>query len=273
MWNNRAVSFVISYEAPCLSPIGVWPGHPLIDGGFRVSRRPLAPTVVFDLDGTLVDTVADMATALDCALTPYGCAPTTSEEAASMMGDGLSGFFWKALVAKRLDLSAEDAALVYQQFLAAYRRMPVSGSRAYPGIRELVEEIRDCGAHTAVCTNKVEDIAMEILRRLDLVSLFDAIVGHVGDRPKKPDPLTLIEAIGHAGGRRERAIMIGDTGADVGAAIAAGIPAILVSYGYSHVPTHALRTYVHVDSVDELRDAVLRFMAAGDRRVRSQVYR
>ncbi|AHB50231.1 hypothetical protein W911_11730 [Hyphomicrobium nitrativorans NL23] len=238
-----------------------------------MSKRPLAPTVVFDLDGTLVDTVADIAAALDLALAPYGCKATSSEEAAAMMGDGLSGFFWKAMVAKRLDLPADDAALVYQQFLAAYRRTPVSGSRTYPGIRDLLEEIRDCGAHTAVCTNKVEDIAMEILTRLDLVGLFDAIVGHVGDRPKKPDPLTLIEAIGSAGGRRERAIMIGDTGADVGAAIAAGIPAILVSYGYSHVSTRALQTYVHVDSVDELRGAVLHFMAAGDRRVRSQVYR
>ena len=238
-----------------------------------MSKRPLAPTVVFDLDGTLVDTVADIAAALDLALAPYGCKPTSSDEAAAMMGDGLSGFFWKAMVAKRLDLAAEDAALVYQQFLAAYRRTPVSGSRTYPGIRDLLEEIRDCGAHTAVCTNKVEDIAMEILTRLDLVGLFDAIVGHVGDRPKKPDPLTLMEAIAFSGGRRERAIMIGDTGADVGAAVAAGIPAILVSYGYSHVSTRVLQTYVHVDSVDELRDAVLRFMAAGDRRVRSQVYR
>lgn len=238
-----------------------------------MSRRVPAPTIVFDLDGTLVDTVADIAAALDLALAPYGCQPTTSEEAAAMMGDGLSGFFWKALVTKRLDLPAADAALVYQQFLAAYRRTPVSGSRAYPGIRELVEEVRDCGGVTAVCTNKVEDIAMEILMRLDLVPLFDAIVGHVGDRPKKPDPLTLIEAITLAGGRRERAIMIGDTGADIGAAVAAGIPAILVSYGYSHVPTRALVTFAHVENVTELRNAVLQFMAAGDRRVRSQVYR
>lgn len=238
-----------------------------------MSKHPLAPTIVFDLDGTLVDTVVDIAAALDLALAPYGCKPTSSEEAGAMMGDGLSGFFWKALVAKRLDLPASEAALVYQEFLVAYRKTPVSGSRAYPGIRELVEEIRDCGALTAVCTNKVEDIAIEILQRLDLVPLFDAIVGHVGDRPKKPDPLTLNEAIMFAGGRRERAMMIGDTGADVGAAIAAGIPAILVSYGYSHVPTRALSTYVHLDSVAEVRDEVLRFMAAGDRRVRSQVYR
>ncbi len=238
-----------------------------------MSRSQPAPTLVFDLDGTLVDTVADIAAALDLALAPYGLARTSSEEAASMMGEGLSGFFWRALVAKRLDFSAEEAARVYQDFLVAYRKTPVRGSRAFPGMRELIEEARDFGALTAVCTNKVEDIAMDILDRLDFLPLFDAVVGHIGDRPKKPDPLTVLEAITKAGGRRERAVMIGDTGADAGAAIAAGIPAILVTYGYSHVDIRAIKSQVHVDTVVELRDAVMRFVAAGDRDLRQRVYR
>jgi phosphoglycolate phosphatase len=105
---------------------------------------------------------------------------------------------------------------------------------------------------------------MEILVRLDLRPMFDAVVGHYGDRPKKPDPLTLLEAIARAGGSRSNALMIGDTGADSGAAIAAGIPAILVSYGYSHFAVRAVRTNVHVDSVAELRTEIFRFMARGE---------
>jgi phosphoglycolate phosphatase len=229
-----------------------------------MSRRPHPPTIVFDLDGTLVDTVADIAAALDRALTPYGCRSTRTDEAAAMMGEGLSGFFWRALVAKRLSLPADEAAETYGRFIAAYRQAPVRRSRIYPGMAALLGELRDGGAHTAVCTNKVEDIALEILEQLDLLDLFDAVVGHRGDRPKKPDPLTLLEAIALAGGSRDRALMVGDTGADSSAAIAAGIPAILVSYGYSPVQVRALSTDIHVDSVDELRNEILRFMAASE---------
>jgi phosphoglycolate phosphatase len=238
-----------------------------------MSKRHPPPTIVFDLDGTLVDTVGDIATAFDLAIAPYSRPPTSIEIASSLMGEGLSGFFWRGLVAHRLSLPAEEAAEVYRQFLVAYRKTPVSGSRTYPGIRELLEELREAGAHTAVCTNKVEDIAMEILMRLDLRPLFDAVVGHYGDRPKKPDPLTLIEAITRAGGSRHNALMIGDTGADSGAAIAAGIPAVLVSYGYSHFSIRAVKNKVHVDSVEELRAEIMRFVAPGERRALSWGYR
>lgn len=230
-----------------------------------MTRRLVAPTIVFDLDGTLVDTVDDIATAFDAAIAPYGRAPTPTEDAASLMGEGLSGFFWRGLVTKRLDLPAEEAATIYRRFVEAYRRDPVRRSRPYPGIAALLAELREAGALTAVCTNKVEDISLEILKRLDLLPLFDAVVGHRGDRPKKPNPLTLIEAIGLAGGSRERALMVGDTENDSGAAILAGMPAVLVSYGYSPVLIHVVSTDAHADSVEELRAEVFRFMAASGR--------
>jgi phosphoglycolate phosphatase len=144
----------------------------------------------------------------------------------------------------------------------------VRHSRLYPGIPQLLEELREIGVPAAVCTNKVEDISLKILDELGVLPLLAAVVGHYGDRPKKPDPLTLLEAISLAGGSHERALMVGDTGADSSAAIAAGIPAILVSYGYSPVAVRALSTDVHVDSVPELRDEVMRFIAAGNRRLR-----
>ncbi len=238
-----------------------------------MSKRPHPPTIVFDLDGTLVDTVADIAAALDLALAPYGCSTTPAEDAKSLMGEGLSGFFWRALVAKRLSLPADEAAETFRRFVTAYRQSPVRRSRTYPGIEALLVELREAGAHTAVCTNKVEDISLAILEQLEIIDLFDAVVGHRGDRPKKPDPLTLLEAISLAGGTHYRALMVGDTGADSSAAIAAGIPAILVSYGYSPVQVRALSTDVHVDTVRELRDEILRFMASGDRRIQSRASR
>lgn len=229
-----------------------------------VNKRPLEPTIVFDLDGTLVDTVADIAAALDAALASYGCPPTDNDLAAALMGEGLSGFFWRALVAKRLDLPADEAADTYRRFIAFYREKPVHHSRPYPGIKNLLAELRTAGARTAVCTNKVEDISRTILDRLGMYGLFDALVGHKGDLPKKPDPLMLFQAIVLAGGSREKALMVGDTSNDSSAAIAAGIPAILVSYGYSPVEVRAVSTDIHVDSVAELRDRLLEFVATGD---------
>lgn len=223
----------------------------------------VAPTVVFDLDGTLVDTVPDIAVALDRALAPYGTPPTTPFEAATMMGDGLNEFFWRALVHKRLSLSAEEADAARLRFVAAYREAPAHLSQIYPGMRELLADLRGRGALTAVCTNKVETIARVILDRLALTPLFDAIVGSGGDAPMKPDPRPLQQAVLRAGGALSRALLVGDTGADNGAAIAAGIPVVLLTFGYSHVPIRALKYGATADNAAELRGAVMAFVEAG----------
>lgn len=226
-------------------------------------QRSITPTVVFDLDGTLVDTVPDIAAALDIALARFGSSATSPNEAAAMMGDGLSAFFWRAIVAKRLNLAAKQAAEAQQQFLAAYKKTPAERSEIYPGIPKLLDDLHREGVNMAVCTNKIEPIALTILDQLNLRRYFGAIVGSSEDRPKKPDPSPLLEAIAGAGGNRARAVMIGDSGADSGAAIAAGIPAILVSYGYSPVPVRSLIGHSYVDTAYELHDAIIKSIAAG----------
>jgi phosphoglycolate phosphatase len=227
-------------------------------------HRATAPTVVFDLDGTLVDTVPDIAVALDRALAPYGATATTPAEAATMMGDGLNEFFWRALVQKRLSLSAQEADAARVRFIAAYREQPARLSQVYPGIRALLLDLRARGAITAVCTNKVEPIARIILDRLGLTPLFDTIVGSGGDRPMKPDPRPLEQAVRQAGGTMSRAILVGDTGADNGAAIAAGVPVVLLTFGYSHVPIRAFKYGAMADNAAELREAVMGFVAGGE---------
>ncbi len=223
---------------------------------------PLTPTIVFDLDGTLVDTVPDIAAALDAALARFGSSPTSPDEAAAMMGDGLNAFFWRAIVAKRLDLSAEDAAAAQRRFIAGYRQSPARLSRLYPGIRDLLVDIRSHGVRTAVCTNKHEPIAVDILERLDIRHFFDSVVGYRDDRPKKPDPKPLLQAIASAGGHHDRTLMIGDSGADSSAASAARTEVILVSYGYSSVPVRTLPADDYADDVDELHKKVMHFITA-----------
>lgn len=223
---------------------------------------PVTPTVVFDLDGTLVDTIPDIAAALDKALARYPSCATSPRDAAAMMGDGLTTFFWRAIVAKRLHLPAEEAAEALRNFIATYRREPATLSRVYPGIRSLLDELREQGVHTAVCTNKNEPIALTILDRLGILGLFDAVVGYRDDRPKKPDPIPLLDAIERAGGSPERALMVGDSEPDSGAAAAIRIPVILVSYGYCPIPVRTLPATRHVDDAFELRREVLQVIGA-----------
>jgi phosphoglycolate phosphatase len=226
----------------------------------RLPETPTTPTVVFDLDGTLVHTVPDIAAALDIALEPFDAAPMSAAEAATMMGDGLNEFFWRALVAKRLNLPALEADTARKRFIEVYARSPARLSEVYPGIRELLGELRDHGALTAVCTNKIERISLDILEQLDLRGHFDAVVGARDDRPMKPDPRPLVEAVTRAGGRMERTLLVGDTGADNGAAVAARIPVVLLDYGYSHLPISALKYGIVVDNPESLRAAVMKFV-------------
>jgi phosphoglycolate phosphatase len=220
------------------------------------------PTVVFDLDGTLVHTVPDIAAALDIALAPYNVPPTSAAEAATMMGDGLSEFFWRALVSKRVNLPALEADAAMKRFIKTYSESPAELSEAYPGIRELLIELRGLGALMAVCTNKIEPIALEILERLQLREFFNAVVGYRDDRPMKPHPYPILEAVSRSGGHIERTLLVGDTGADSGAAIAARIPLILVSYGYSAFPIGTLRYGTIVDNPRSLRDEIIAFLGA-----------
>ena len=228
----------------------------------RLPATPITPTIVFDLDGTLVHTVPDIAAALDVALAPYNVTSTGIREAASMMGDGLSEFFWRALVSKRLNLSAQEADATRRRFIETYAQSPTRLSYVYPGVRELLNELRERGVLMAVCTNKVESIAADILERLELRSYFGAIIGSGNDRPMKPHPSPILEAVARVGGRMERALLVGDTGADHGAAIAARIPLVLLDYGYSHLPIDALTYGIIVDNPLSLYEAVMSFVGA-----------
>jgi phosphoglycolate phosphatase len=153
-----------------------------------------------------------------------------------------------------------EADAARKHFIDIYGQSPARRSEVYPGIRALLQELRDHGVLTAVCTNKIEEISLDILEQLELRGLFDAVVGARDDRPMKPDPRPLLEAVTRAGGRIERTLLVGDTGADNGAAIAARIPVVLLDYGYSHLPIAALKYGTIVEDAQSLRAAVMAFV-------------
>jgi phosphoglycolate phosphatase len=218
--------------------------------------------LVFDLDGTLVDSIPDLEATLNETLREVG-APALSRAAVRfMVGDGTTALVARALAANGLPetLLAERLA----RFLALYEAAPVAHSRIYPGVVETLAALRREGRRLAVCTNKPQLATLAVLRGLALDGFFTAIVGGDVLAVKKPDPRHLLAAVAALGATADEAVMIGDNEIDVAAANAAGVPIILVRYGYARVPLDTLTADIQIDAFPALPDALRRLEALPD---------
>ena len=194
--------------------------------------------LVFDLDGTLVDSVPDLTNTLNKVLHERGYAPLTRAEVAPMVGDGVP-----ALVARGFRARGggdAEAAEALPHYIRLYEANATALTRPYPGVRETLEELRGRGYRTAVCTNKLQQATMAVLEGLDLAGLFDGVAG--GDRypVRKPDPGHLLGMVAELGGSAKHAAMIGDSENDAAVAHAASIPLVLMRYGYARVAPETL---------------------------------
>ncbi len=187
-------------------------------------------TVVFDLDGTLAHTSPDIASALNAAIAPYGRQVSVAETE-RMIGGGLRTLLSRAMKLTSLELSETEADAAFEQLLASYRASPVAGTRLHDWVADAMIECHGRNSRIAVCSNKAEDLVLRILDAFDVSRWAHGVVGHIETRPKKPDPEPLLLSIERAGGEVSRSIIIGDSGADVGAARAARIPVVLVPHG------------------------------------------
>ncbi len=212
-------------------------------------------TIVFDLDGTLAYTSPDIAAALNAALAPLK-AHVTLAETERMVGGGLRALLEKALALKELQLPAAEIDASYARLLASYRAAPATRSSLRDWIADTMADFYERGARIAVCSNKTEDIVREILDALDAAQWVHAAVGHLPERQKKPDPELLLLAIREAGGDVSRAIMIGNSAADVGAARAAAVPVVLVVGGYGNSDIRTLGADRIAANAAELRAAI-----------------
>lgn len=206
--------------------------------------------LVFDLDGTLIDTVPDLSNALNEVLREYGYAPFPLREVQAMVGDGLHALLARGFAARGAD--AGETAIALPRFLSLYEANAANLSRPYPGVTETLVALRRRGYRTAVCSNKAQRATLAVLRGLALLPLFDGIAG--GDRfaVRKPDPGHLLGLISELGGRPERAAMIGDNENDAAAAHAAGVPLVLMRYGYARSDPALLDPAALVDRFADL---------------------
>ncbi len=216
--------------------------------------------VVFDLDGTLVDSAADIARAINAGFEVMGTPPFTAHDVHRLVGEGAVVAINRAAAAAGVALSDEKRALVMERFFAKYAEVSAEGNGLYPGARELLTALRARGVKTALCTNKAEPVAKIAAKALGISDLLDVIVGARDDRPRKPFPDMIHACIDPVGVSVRDAVMIGDSKADLGAARSAGVPIILTSFGYSTTPIADLRPDAIVDHLDEVMAALTKVM-------------
>lgn len=224
---------------------------------------PLAPSawpraIVFDLDGTLVDSAPDIQLAINAAFGPLGVAPFDLTAVKSMIGGGARAAIGRAAGLAGLTLSDDQTEEALARFYPVYGEASAAGRGLYPGAVELLSRLTEERIPLGLCTNKAEPITAIALDALGIRRFFRSVVGARDDLPKKPDPAALRAAFDPliGGGDATQVIMIGDTAADIGAARAAGCRSIAITHGYSRVPAPELGADAIVDSLAEVPAAI-----------------
>jgi len=194
-----------------------------------------APLLVFDLDGTLVDTAPDLVDTLNVVFAREGLPAVPYESARTMIGGGAKAMLLRGLEADGREATPALMDRLFAEFLEHYTANIAVRSRPFPGLIEALDLLAQRGHRFAVCTNKLERLSLLLLRELDLADRFAAICGQDTFGIQKPDPEILRRTIAAAGGAGT-AVMIGDSVTDIRTARAAGIPVIAVDFGYSEQP-------------------------------------
>jgi phosphoglycolate phosphatase len=213
-------------------------------------------TIVFDLDGTLIDTAPDLIDTLNFTLTKHGLPPVRFDAARRLIGGGARGMIERALQAEGRDRSIAEVDRLYADFVAYYAEHIADRSRPFPQLETALDRLDERGHRLAVCTNKLEWLSKRLLDTLRLSARFAAICGQDTFGVQKPDPHTFRATVLRAGGAPARAIMVGDSITDIRTARAAEVPIIAVDFGYTDVPIASLGPDRVISSFAQLAAAV-----------------
>lgn len=220
------------------------------------------PTLVFDLDGTLIDTAPDLIDTLNVVFAREGLPPVPYEPARNLIGGGARGMIARGLEAEGRVLDPVKLEALFLDFIAHYTEHIADRSRPFPGLIETLDELTARGCRLAVCTNKLEHLSLLLLRALKLADRFAVICGQDTFGVQKPDPEILRRTVAAAGGNPRQAIMIGDSVTDIRTARAAEIPVIAVDFGYSEKPVAEYAPDRIISHYSELPAAIAAMISA-----------
>jgi phosphoglycolate phosphatase len=213
-------------------------------------------TIVFDLDGTLIDTAPDLIDTLNYILRQEGLPAVAFETARNLIGGGAKMMIERALAAEGRQCATVEIDHLYAAFITHYAAHIADRSRPFPQIEATLDRLAVAGHRLAVCTNKLEWLSKRLLHALQLAEPFAAICGQDTFGMQKPDPEILRLTVLRAGGEPARAIMVGDSKTDVRTARNAKVPVIAVDFGYSDVPVPTLQPDRIISSFGELPAAI-----------------
>ncbi len=220
------------------------------------------PIIVFDLDGTLIDTAPDLIATLNLVLALEDIPPVPFERARAMIGGGVRPLVEEALIAQQRHLGEAAIDALFAKYIRHYQAHIADHSRPYPGCEKALAVLEAEGFTLAVCTNKYEALSIRLLDALGLKDRFVAICGQDTFPMKKPDPEMLVRTIRQANGDIRRAVMVGDSNTDVKTARAAGIPIIGVDFGYTEIPMADLGPDRLISHFEELPAQAMELVAA-----------
>ncbi|EWY38037.1 phosphoglycolate phosphatase [Skermanella stibiiresistens SB22] len=217
---------------------------------------PELQAVIFDLDGTLIDSATDITAAVNKLLTKYERPHVGVDQIRGMVGDGAPILLRRVFEATGAPLDPDQAPKIYDDFLHFYERESASPDQIFPGVLETLDLLLARGLRLGLCTNKPETVTREVLGQLDLARYFGSVAGGDPLPVRKPDGGHVSWVMDQLGVTDGAAIMVGDNHNDIAAARGAGIPVVAASYGYPHVPTAEMGADAIIDHFTELPTAL-----------------
>ncbi|WP_288431621.1 HAD family hydrolase [uncultured Agrobacterium sp.] len=221
-----------------------------------------SPLVIFDLDGTLIDTAPDLIDSLNYTIATADLEPVTFNDLTHLVGQGARVMIKRAFALRNRELPEAEIEPLYERFIAHYIEHMPGESTPYPGLTEALDRLDATGFTLAVCTNKTTVLAIPLLEKLGLKNRFKAITCGDTFEWRKPDGRHILGTIEKAGGDANRSVMVGDSVNDILAAKNANVPSIGVTFGYTDVPMAELEPSVVIDSFDALDAALVERLLA-----------
>ena len=211
-----------------------------------------AAAVVWDLDGTLVDSATDIATSLNRLLGENELAALDDALIKNMIGEGVAVLIRRGFEAHGITPDGKRLESLVERFLVIYSEVATASTRLFPGAREALQSLSDAGLRQAICTNKPEAITRQVLAGLGIADCFDVVIGGDTLPRNKPDPLPLLTALEGLDVAPERSLMVGDSAIDVQTAHAAGVSIAFVTFGYGPGPSHPHKADYLIDDFADL---------------------